>query len=48
MGQSESSYYRYLVKSGGYIWLQSKAIMVLEENSCQPKFIVLINHVLRL
>lgn len=45
-GQSVSKYYRFLVRNGGWVWLQTKANIVYDSKTCQPEFILCINHLI--
>ncbi|XP_055303277.1 protein single-minded isoform X2 [Sitodiplosis mosellana] len=45
-GQVTTRYYRFLTKSGGYIWMQSYATVVQNSRSSRPLCIVSVNYVL--
>ncbi|XP_055341540.1 single-minded homolog 2-like [Paramacrobiotus metropolitanus] len=45
-GQVTSRYYRFLTKTGGWIWMQSYATIVHNSRSSRPHCIVSLNHVL--
>nr|AII22158.1 hypoxia inducible factor [Nematostella vectensis] len=45
-GQSVSKYYRFMVRGGGWVWLQTKANVVYDSKTCQPQFVFCINYVL--
>ncbi|RWS26480.1 hypoxia-inducible factor 1-alpha-like protein [Leptotrombidium deliense] len=44
--QTRTGYYRFLAKSGGYLWLQSEATLI-NDNNGQPFEIVSVNYVIR-
>lgn len=46
-GQVTTKYYRFLTKSGGWIWMQSYATVVQNSRSSRPLCIVSVNYVLR-
>lgn len=46
-GQVTSRYYRFLTKSGGWVWMQSYATIVHNSRSSRPHCIVSVNYVLR-
>ncbi|CAH1642086.1 unnamed protein product [Spodoptera littoralis] len=45
-GQVTSRYYRFLTKSGGWVWMQSYATIVHNSRSSRPHCIVSVNYVL--
>ncbi|CAG2163483.1 unnamed protein product [Oppiella nova] len=45
-GQSHSNYYRFLAKSGGYLWLLTQATLTTDTHSSQPQSVVCVNHVI--
>nr|XP_037875813.1 single-minded homolog 1 isoform X2 [Bombyx mori] len=45
-GQVTSQYYRFLTKSGGWVWMQSYATIVHNSRSSRPHCIVSVNYVL--
>lgn len=45
-GQSVSKYYRFLVRTGGWVWLQTKANIVYDSKSCQPQFVLCTNYII--
>ncbi|XP_054154394.1 hypoxia-inducible factor 1-alpha-like [Oppia nitens] len=45
-GQSLSNYYRFLAKSGGYLWLLTQATVTTDSHSSQPQSVICINHVI--
>ncbi|XP_053623360.1 single-minded homolog 1 isoform X2 [Plodia interpunctella] len=45
-GQVTSRYYRFLTKSGGWVWVQSYATIVHNSRSSRPHCIVSVNYVL--
>lgn len=45
-GQASSRYYRWLTRSGGWVWVQSYATIVHNSRSSRPHCIVAVNYVL--
>lgn len=45
-GQSVSKYYRFLVRNGGWVWLQTKANIVYDSKTCQPQFVLCTNYII--
>lgn len=45
-GQSVSKYYRFLLRSGGWVWLQTKANIVYDSKTCQPQFVLCTNYII--
>ncbi|KAG7201772.1 hypothetical protein KM043_004492 [Ampulex compressa] len=45
-GQATTRYYRFLTKSGGWVWMQSYVTIVHNSRSSRPHCIVSVNHVL--
>ncbi|XP_074599924.1 bHLH transcription factor single-minded isoform X2 [Brevipalpus obovatus] len=45
-GQMTTKYYRFLTKGGGWVWMQSHAVIVHNTRSSRPHCIVSINYVL--
>lgn len=45
-GQSVSKYYRFLVRTGGWVWLQTKANIVYDSKTCQPQFVLCTNYII--
>lgn len=45
-GQVTTKYYRFLTKSGGWIWMQSYATLVVNTRASRPQCIVAVNYVL--
>lgn len=45
-GQAVSGYYRVLVTSGGWIWMQTKANMVYLSTTGQPQYIICVHYVI--
>ncbi|XP_040574313.1 single-minded homolog 2 isoform X1 [Lepeophtheirus salmonis] len=45
-GQMSTKYYRFLTKSGGWVWIQSYATIVHNTRSSRPHCIVSVNHVI--
>lgn len=45
-GQSVSKYYRFLLRTGGWVWLQTKANIVYDSKTCQPQFVLCTNYMI--
>ncbi|XP_067946380.1 single-minded homolog 1-like [Watersipora subatra] len=45
-GQVTTKYYRFMTKSGGWVWIQSYATIIHNSRSSRPHCIVSVNHVL--
>lgn len=45
-GQSVSKYYRFLLRTGGWVWLQTKANIVYDSKTCQPQFVLCTNYII--
>lgn len=45
-GEGMSGYYRFLSKSGNYVWMQSRATFVYDKQTGHPLYIVCVNYVL--
>ncbi|XP_062919669.1 hypoxia-inducible factor 3-alpha-like isoform X2 [Mobula hypostoma] len=45
-GQVSSGQYRFLAKSGGYVWLETQATVIYSGDNLKPESIVCINYVL--
>lgn len=46
-GQVTTKYYRFLTKSGGWVWMQSYATVVQNSRSSRPLCVVSVNYILR-
>ncbi len=47
-GQVTTRYFRFLVKDGGWVWLQSYATIVHNNRSSRPQCVVSVSYVIRL
>ena len=45
-GQASTRYYRWLVRGGGWVWVQSYATIVHNSRSSRPHCIVAVNYVI--
>lgn len=46
-GQCVTKYYRWIQKTGGYIWIQSSATIAINAKNGNEKNIIWVNYVLR-
>lgn len=46
-GQCVTKYYRWMQKSGGYIWIQSSATIAINAKNANEKNIIWVNYLLR-
>jgi len=45
-GQTETNMYRFLAKTGGYVWAQTQATVIYNKRTEKPDYVVCVNYVL--